>query len=215
MSKPVVIVDYGIGNLYSVTRAFESCGAAVRLTTDASHIAEAERVVLPGVGAFEDGMKGLAQRGQIDPIKRFIASGRPFLGICVGMQLLLEVGEEFGEHAGLGVIPGRVKPIPTTGIDGKPHRVPHIGWTPLVSPVHRPDWQGTLLQSLPPDPAVYFVHSFAPVPAKQEDRLADCLYDGQRISAVVRSGNAYGCQFHPEKSGPVGLKIVENFLGLP
>jgi glutamine amidotransferase len=214
MSKPLVIVDYGIGNLFSVTRAFESRGADVRLTTDGSHIEEAERVVLPGVGAFEDGMKGLRQRGQIEPIKRYIASGRPFLGICVGMQLLLDTGEEFGEHAGLGVIPGRVKAIPATGTDGAPHRVPHIGWNALVPPPHRPEWSATVLEGLVESPAVYFVHSFAPVPADEGHRLADCLYDGQRISAVIRSGNVYGCQFHPEKSGPVGLKIVENFLSL-
>ena len=214
MSKRVVIVDYGIGNLFSVTRAFQSRGAEVTLTTDGRHIEGAERVVLPGVGAFEDGMKGLRQRGQIEPIKRYIASGRPFLGICVGMQLLLEVGEEFGEHAGLGVIPGRVKPIPATGTDGTPHRVPHIGWNALVPPPHRPEWSATVLEGLAESPAVYFVHSFAPVPAEERHRLADCLYDGQRISAVVRSGNVYGCQFHPEKSGPVGLRIVENFLRL-
>ena len=214
MNKRVVIVDYGIGNLFSVTRAFESCGATVRLTTDGSHIAEAERVVLPGVGAFEDGMKGLRQRGQIEPVQHFIGSGRPFLGICVGMQLLMEVGEEFGEHAGLGIVPGRVKPIPATGIDGRPHRVPHIGWSCLVPPLHGRDWKGTILQDLPQEPSVYFVHSFAPVPSRDADRVADCLYDGQRISAVIRSGNAYGCQFHPEKSGPTGLKIVQNFLGL-
>ena len=214
MTKPVVIVDYGIGNLFSVTRAFESRGAVVHLTTDGSHIEDAERVVLPGVGAFEDGMKGLHQRGQIEPIKRYITSGRPFLGICVGMQLLLEIGEEFGEHAGLGVIPGRVKAIPATGADGTPHRVPHIGWNPLVLPPHRPEWSATVLEGLAESAAVYFVHSFAPVPADDRYRLADCLYDGQRISAVIRSGNVYGCQFHPEKSGPVGLKIVENFLSL-
>jgi imidazole glycerol-phosphate synthase subunit HisH len=214
MSKPVVIVDYGIGNLFSVARAFESQGATVRLTTDGSGIEEAERVVLPGVGAFEDGMKGLTQRGQAEPIKRFIASGRPFLGICVGMQLLLDVGEEFGEHAGLGVIPGRVKAIPATGSDGKPHRIPHIGWNDLVAPPQCPGWEGGLLAGLPAQPSVYFVHSFAPVPAEEKHRLADCYYDGRQISAVIRSGNAYGCQFHPEKSGPVGLRIVENFLRL-
>jgi glutamine amidotransferase len=214
MTKPVVIVDYGIGNLFSVTRAFESQGATVRLTTDGSGIEQAERVVLPGVGAFEDGMKGLRQRGQIEPIKRYIASGRPFLGICVGMQLLLDIGEEFGEHAGLGIIPGRVKAIPATGADGKPHRIPHIGWNDLVAPPHGPAWEGGLLAGLPARPSVYFVHSFAPVPADEKHRLADCLYDGRQISAVICSGNVYGCQFHPEKSGPVGLRIVENFLRL-
>jgi glutamine amidotransferase len=212
VNRPVTVVDYGIGNLYSVTRALEVCGASVRLTATHEHIEDAERVVLPGVGAFEDGMKGLAQRGQAGPIKRFIEAGRPFLGICVGMQLLLEVGEEFGEHAGLGIVPGRVVPIPATGADGKPHRIPHIGWSALVPPESETDWSGTILAGLPENPAVYFVHSFAPVPANQKHRLADCQYDGRRISAVIREGNTYGCQFHPEKSGPAGLHILQNFL---
>ena len=212
MNRPVTIVDYGIGNLYSVTRALEVCGASVRLTTNHEHIEDAERVVLPGVGAFADGMKGLRQRGQIDPVLRFMKSGRPFLGICVGMQLLLEVGEEFGEHAGLGVFRGRVSPIPVTGTDGKPHRIPHIGWNALLPPERGRDWRGTILADLPPEPAVYFVHSFAPVPANDNVRLADCSYDGRRISAVVSTGNVHGCQFHPEKSGPIGLRILQNFL---
>lgn len=212
MSRAVTVVDYGIGNLYSVTRALEVCGASVRLTASHEHIEDAERVVLPGVGAFADGMIGLAQRGQADPIRRFIESGRPFLGICVGMQLLLDVGEEFGEHAGLGILPGRVTPVPATGADGRPHRIPHIGWNVLVPPPSAPDWGGSILASLPAEPAVYFVHSFAPVPADERQRLADCYYDGRRISASVRAGNAYGCQFHPEKSGPAGLQILRNFL---
>lgn len=214
MNRKVTIIDYGIGNLYSVTRAFEASGATVNLTVNHEHIEDAERVVLPGVGAFEDGMKGLMQRGQIDPVKRFIASDRPFLGICVGMQLLLDVGEEFGEHAGLGIIPGRVKPIPNTGVDGAPHRIPHIGWNALLPPAHRPDWSNGLLQGLPEKPAVYFVHSFAPVPRDEQHRLADCAYDGRVISAVIQSRNVYGCQFHPEKSGQIGLRIVDNFLRL-
>lgn len=213
MTRKVVIVDYGIGNLYSVARAFESCGANVTLTASHEHIESADRIVLPGVGAFEDGMKGMAQRGQIEPVKRYVASGRPFLGICVGMQLLMEVGEEFGEHAGLGIIPGRCKAIPATRADGRPHRVPHIGWNALIAPPGA-DWSSGLLAGLPENPAVYFVHSYAPVPAEEQHRLADCDYDGRRISAVVRAGNVHGCQFHPEKSGPNGLRIVANFLQL-
>ncbi len=214
MSKPVTVIDYGIGNLYSVTRALEVCGASVHLTENHERIENAERVVLPGVGAFADGMKGLARRAQADPIRRFIESGRPFLGICVGMQVLLEVGEEFGEHAGLGIFPGRVTPVPATGDDGKPHRIPHIGWNVLVPPTSRPNWDHSILAGLPADPAVYFVHSFAPEPAINDHRLADCYYDGRQICASVRAGNAYGCQFHPEKSGPIGLRILENFLRL-
>lgn len=214
MSRKVTIIDYGIGNLYSVSRSFEVSGAEVHLTSDHSHIADAERLVLPGVGAFADGMAGLAQRGQIEPLRRFIETGRPFLGICVGMQLLMDVGEEFGENTGLGIVPGRVKPVPATKEDGSPHSIPHIGWNILRVPQGGADWKSGLLSGLGTEPAVYFVHSFTPVPENEADRLADCYYDGRRISAAVRSGNVHGCQFHPEKSGPVGLKIVDNFLSL-
>ena len=212
MSLPVVVVDYGIGNLYSVTRALEVCGASVRVTASHEHIEAAERIVMPGVGAFADGMKGLTQRGQIEPLMRFIASGRPFLGICVGMQLLFDIGEEFGTHAGLGIIPGRVRPVPATAADGTPHRIPHIGWNVLVAPARHPDWSGTMLQDLPPLPAVYFVHSFAPEPADDGCRLADCYYNGRRVCAAVQAANVGGCQFHPEKSGPIGLQILRNYL---
>jgi imidazole glycerol-phosphate synthase subunit HisH len=213
VSASVTIVDYGIGNLYSVTRAFEASGAQVRVTADHRHIADAERVVVPGVGAFADGMKGLRGRNQIDPVKEFIASGRPFLGICVGMQLLHEVGEEFGEHEGLGIIPGRVVAIEATGVTGEPHRVPHIGWNALLEPAAGA-WDGSILAGLPAQPAVYFLHSFAAVPSEARHRLADCQYNGRTICAAVRSGQVYGCQFHPEKSGPLGLKIIENFLAI-
>jgi imidazole glycerol-phosphate synthase subunit HisH len=211
VSVPVTVVDYGIGNLYSVARALEVCGASVHVTTSHEGIEQAERVVLPGVGAFEDGMKGLAQRGQIEPLMRFMASGRPFLGICVGMQLLFEVGEEFGLHRGLGALRGRVQPVPATGSTGAAHRIPHIGWNVLLAPSGC-NWDGTLLRQLPAEPSVYFVHSFAPVPARESDRLADCLYDGRQVCAVVQAGNVAGCQFHPEKSGPNGLHILRNFL---
>jgi glutamine amidotransferase len=212
MNARVVVVDYGVGNLLSVCRAFEACGASVDLTGVAGRIAAAERLVVPGVGAFGDCMHELKRRGLVAPILDFIASGRPLLGICVGMQMLMEVGEEFGEHAGLGVVPGRVRAIPATGADGTPHKIPHIGWNALAKPAASTMWDGTILDDIPPGAHCYFVHSFTAEPTEGHHRLADCDYDGRRVSAVLRLGNVYGTQFHPEKSGETGLRILRNFL---
>lgn len=207
----VTVVDYGIGNLFSVCHALDNAGARVELTADAGRIDAAERLVLPGVGAIADGMDGLKRCGFIGPIQELVARGRPFLGICLGMQMMLDESEEFGLHQCLGLIPGRVVPIPTTGTDGKAHRIPHIGWNELVRP-EGADWSDTLLAGIPEQTSVYFVHSYLSVPTDPVNRLADCLYNGLVLSAAIRIGNAVGTQFHPEKSGPAGLLMLRNFL---
>lgn len=211
MNRRVTIVDYGVGNISSVRRAFEHFGAAVTVANSPEDILQADRVVLPGVGAFSDGMAELKQRGLVDPIRAFVAFGRPFLGICLGMQMMLESSEEFGRHEGLGLIPGRVVAIPATGADGTPHKVPHTGWNKLIMPGNN-RWQRSLLEQTVPGSSVYFVHSFAVIPDRPEHRLADCDYNGRVICAAVSSGSAFGCQFHPEKSAAVGLEIISKFL---
>lgn len=210
----VTIIDYGIGNMLSVARAFAHCGAEVRLSGTPEGILAAERLVLPGVGAFADGMAGLHELHLVDAVRRYAACGRPFLGICLGMQMMLDSGEEFGDHRGLGLIPGKVVAIPPTATDGTPHKIPHIGWNRLELPTPGADWRGTVLEGVVPGAAAYFVHSFTAVPADPGYRLADCHYNGRLIAAAIRSGNLYGCQFHPEKSGEVGLAIIRNFIGL-
>jgi glutamine amidotransferase len=212
MKSRVTVIDYGIGNVLSVCRAFEHVGAEVLLTNAPSEIESAERLVLPGVGAFADGMQGLREKGLDDAVRRFTATSRPFLGICLGMQMMLEVSEEFGTHAGLGLIPGKVVSIPATGADGKLHKIPHIGWNALVVPTAETAWGKSILAETAPGTAAYFVHSFTAVPAQETHRLADCLYNGRRISAAIQSENMFGCQFHPEKSGSAGLKMIENFM---
>lgn len=207
----VTIIDYGSGNLLSVARAFEQCDARVVLTADAAAIAAAEYLVLPGVGAFADGMTGLHERGLVEPIKEFALRERPFLGICLGMQMMLEESEEFGANQGLGLIPGKVLAIPPAGIDGTSHKIPHIGWNELEVP-DSISWDRTILADIAPATCFYFVHSFTAVPARHEHRLADCHYNGRLISAAIRRGHLYGCQFHPEKSGTDGLKVVRTFL---
>lgn len=215
MNPHTLIVDYGVGNLLSVTRAIEFCGAEVRISADPNAIANADRIVLPGVGAFGDCMLELQKRGLKQALMEFIATNRPFLGICVGMQILHEIGEEFGLHQGLGVIAGRVAQIPAVTADGHPHKVPHIGWSGIFPPGQDETlWQDTLLAGITPGANVYFVHSFGARPQNPENILAIYYYDGQPITAAVRSKNVYGCQFHPEKSGPIGLQIIRNFLNL-
>lgn len=210
----VTVIDYGIGNLLSVCRAFEYCGADVLITDSPEMIRQADYLVLPGVGAFADGMEGLRQRRLVEPIQSFALSGRPFLGICLGMQLMMENSEEFGFHEGLALIRGQVVAIPDTCADGTPHKIPHIGWNGLRKPFPAKEWRGTILQDTQMEDAVYFVHSFTCDPEREEDRLADCVYNGRNISAVIKAGALNGCQFHPEKSGPVGLQIIKNFLGV-
>ena len=211
MSAPVTIIDYGSGNLLSVSRAFERCGAEHLLSQDPADIETAQRLVLPGVGAFADGMQGLRDRGLIEPIRRYAASGRPLLGICLGMQMLASMSLEFGEHEGLNLIPGRVLPVPAIDLDGSSQKIPHIGWADLSMPSAK-RWSGTLFDQTPEGTSVYLVHSFHFVPDDPAHCLADCFYGGHRIAAAVQAGNTVGCQFHPEKSGEAGLRLLAAFL---
>ena len=208
----VAVIDYGVGNLLSVSRALEHCGAAVTLTADTSVILVADRVVLPGVGAFADGMAALRASGLHAVVKQVAAAGTPLMGICLGMQMLFDESEEFGVTGGLGLIPGRVVQIPSVTTTGEFRKIPHIGWNELVQPEQRGSWQTNLLQDVQFGDAVYFVHSFMAEPVSPTHRLADCLYGGVPIAAVVGRDNVLGCQFHPEKSGEVGLKILAAFL---
>ena len=207
----VAVIDYGVGNLLSVSRALEQSGAKVTITSDEKSILSARRVVLPGVGAFADGMAALKANGLDTVVRQVAAKGTPLLGICLGMQLLFDESEEFGTTAGLGLIPGRVVSIPSITTTGEPQKIPHIGWNELVLPEDNKSWKADLLTDITPGEAAYFVHSFMAVPASNSNRLADCMYGGVKISAAVHLENVVGCQFHPEKSGVVGLRILSRF----
>lgn len=215
MTARVLIVDYGVGNLYSVQRALEYCGAhEIQISSNPADIEAAERLVLPGVGAFKDGMEGLAACGLVEPILRYAASGRPLLGICLGMQMLATQSEEFGNHSGLNLIPGRVVAIPAMREDGNTRKIPYIGWSKLTRADGTPP-APTVLDSIGGDDAVYLVHSYHVLPDNADDLIATYDFEGLAITAAIKRGNVTGLQFHPEKSGQVGLDIISAFLGAP
>jgi glutamine amidotransferase len=211
MGSRITIVDYGMGNLYSVRRAVEvSGGKEICVSAKPEDIASADRVILPGVGAFEDGMRGLRERGLVESLIDYVRSGKPLLGICLGMQMFATISEEFGTHAGLDLIPGEVKAIPRKSTEGEALKVPFIGWVPIA--VEDPQMaESSCLRDLA-GRAVYLVHSFHMILRDPAHRLASYSFGGNRITAVTRKDNLIGLQFHPEKSGAAGLSIMKNFI---
>ena len=196
----IAIIDYGMGNLHSAAKALEKVGAQVVVTRDPAEVLRADKVVLPGVGAFGDCMKNLNERGLAPVIHEVIAAGKPFLGICVGLQLLFEGSEEDPGVAGLGIFKGMVRKIAAPGL-----KIPHMGWNNLEYRT-----SSSLFQGLPPAAYVYFVHSFHAVPTDESCITAVTDYGGQ-VTAAVGRGLVQAVQFHPEKSSSVGLKILANF----
>ncbi len=198
----IAVVDYGVGNLRSVERACRAVGADVLVTADPRDLAAAQGAILPGVGAFGDGMACLRTSGWVDALMAWAAAGRPLLGICLGMQLLFDESEEMGCHRGLGLLPGRVRRF-ARGLT-----VPHVGWN-QVQPVRR----SPLLEGVAPGAYAYFVHSYHVEPAEPGDVVATTDYGGPYASVVGR-GQVFGLQFHPEKSQEVGLRMLGNFAAL-
>ena len=207
----VTVIDYDCGNLFSVSRAIEISGRSFELTSDPEKIANADRLILPGVGAFGSARATLDARGLVAPIHAFVKTGRPFLGICLGMQLLFDSSEEFGAHDGLGLIPGKVAAIPSLRDDGTHRRIPNIGWCPITPP-STARWQSTMLRDLTPGAYMYFVHSFVGVPSAPDDILAVASYDSLELCAAVSHDNVTGVQFHPEKSAAEGLALINTFV---
>lgn len=200
----ITIVDYGMGNLRSVQKAFERIGAEATIAASPQEVGAAERLVLPGVGAFRDAISELRRADLVAPILDHLAAGRPFLGICLGLQLLFEVSEEGGEHEGLGVIPGRVRRFP----DEPGFKVPHMGWNRL-----KPQGDCAVFADIPADGHFYFVHSYHVVPNDEAVVAARTDYILPFVSAVARD-NLFAVQFHPEKSQRHGLQLLKNFAEL-
>ena len=207
----IAIIDYGVGNLFSLKSSLAQLGQDTVVTADPDTIRKADRLILPGVGAFGDAMDKLVATGLV-PVIRAEAEKKPLLGICLGMQMLFDESEEFGLHKGLGLIPGRVVRIPSTDVQGRPQKVPHISWDPLNPAGGRTDFAGTVLAGVTPGEECYFIHSYEAKPADEADRLADTVYGSRAVCAAAAHGSVVGCQFHPEKSGKVGLKIIEEYM---
>ena len=203
MGKNVAIIDYGMGNLRSVEKALHAVGAEAVITSDAEVIRSADKVILPGVGAFGDCMKNLEQYGLIPVIHETVESGKPFLGICLGLQLLFESSEESPGVKGLSLLPGALYKIPANGV-----KVPHMGWNSLE--IKKPDG---IFEGLPQDTFVYFVHSYY-LKAENESDVSARTFYSVSIDAAVSRGNLFGVQFHPEKSGEAGLQMLRNFARL-
>jgi glutamine amidotransferase len=200
MQPKVVVVDYGAGNLRSVSRAVAHVGFEPSITADPHDLDDADAVILPGVGAAADTMRNLRASGMEAPVRAFIASGRPFFGVCMGQQALLSVSEEGGEHECLGVIPGRVVRLP------KGQKVPHMGWNQVRQRLQHP-----LFEGIPDESYFYFVHSYVPAPDDADVVIGETDY-GVTFASVLARDNIVATQFHPEKSGEMGLRMYRNFL---
>jgi glutamine amidotransferase len=212
----IALIDYGISNLRSVQKAFAHLGTEVTLVDTPARLVQADRLILPGVGAFPAGMQGLRERGLVEPIRQAAYDGKPLIGICLGMQLLFESSDEMGETAGLGLLPGQVtrikRPAASAAADSvfrmppSPLKIPHMGWNQLDVVRHHP-----LLRDLVSGSHAYFVHSYAVYPDQPGIILATTDYGGP-FASIVGQGNVCGLQFHPEKSQAVGLNLLRNFL---
>ena len=202
----IAIVDYGVGNLFSLVASFNAIGAEGVVTSDEKVISAADRIILPGVGAFEDAAKKLFSSGLADVVKNEAKKGKPLLGICLGMQLLFEKSYEYGEHEGLGLIKGNVRPISEVIPEGL--KIPHIGWNALRFKGEK----SPIFKNINEGDCVYFVHSY--YASDCDEAVTATAEYGAELTAAVADGNVFGCQFHPEKSGEVGLSILSAFCEL-
>ena len=196
----IAIIDYGVGNLFSLTSSFQKIGEEIIVTSDVETIKKADKLILPGVGAFGDASKQLFDSGLDKTILEEVKKGKPLLGVCLGMQMLFQKSYEYGEYDGLGLIGGKVVYIDLPS----EYKIPHIGWNALQFKKKSP-----ILKYINENDFVYFVHSYHAVDC--QDYLVATTDYGMEITAIVQNGNVYGCQFHPEKSGEVGLKILKAF----
>ena len=212
-SFDVVIIDYGLGNLFSIKQACAYAGLSVQISQDKEELLAAKSVILPGVGAFGDAMDALARLDLIGPIKEVASGGTPLLGICLGQQLLFSESEEFGAHKGLDLIPGRVQYFPVQTIGGRTLKVPQVGWNTILPP-DGVSWQGTLLDGIAPGTDMYFVHSCHVVPENRDAVLTTTTYGDVEFCSGCRLGNITAFQFHPERSGREGLTVYSNLAKL-
>lgn len=204
------IIDYGIGNLRSVANAVKHVGAKPIVSSDEKILKTCDRLILPGVGAFGYGMKAISETGLRDVIFETVEAERPLLGICLGMQMLLEHSSEFGSHQGLGIIPGNIDIFQGKPDEKSTLRLPNVGWLPITPTKNMSGLAATLFDDIPESARYYFVHSYK-ASAENSNCVATSKYKSQNFAAIVAKGSVIGAQFHPEKSGPAGLKLLEKF----
>jgi len=207
------IVDYGLGNLFSVKRACEYVGLRAEITSDPALVGRANAVILPGVGAFGDAMRTLRHLGLSDALREVAASGRPLLGVCLGLQLLMERSCEFGEHEGLGIIPGDVVRFQEPRCGDRALKVPQVGWNRVWRPTEDA-WDDTVLADTPDGAHQYFVHSYYARPIEERFVVARSRYGSTEFCSAARVGNVLACQFHPERSGREGIRIYRRFAAM-
>jgi imidazole glycerol-phosphate synthase subunit HisH len=219
VSSKTAIIDFGVGNLHNILRAVRLYTDDVEICSTPEAINAADALVLPGVGAFQPAIANLDNAGLIEPIKLAAAANKPILGICLGMQLLMTESEENGLCKGLDIVAGEVRHMQPPGTAGANYKVPHIGWNSVIHRGGKREagaddalWHGTVLSELDDEPVVYFLHSYVVVPERDEDNIAVTNYGRDRFCSVMQHGNVFGCQFHPERSGHVGLQIIKNFI---
>ena len=207
----VAIIDYEAGNLFSVQHACKTVGLDCRITNKPDEVTNADALILPGVGAFGDAMNSLRILDLIQPLKDFAASGKPFLGICLGMQLLFSESEEFGNAKGLNIVEGRVTRFPEINENGEKVKIPHIGWNRIYNPSDKNGWSGTELEHIVDGEFMYFIHSFYVCPHSKDQILSLTNYEGIEYCSAVKKNNIFAIQFHPEKSAGEGIKIYRNW----
>lgn len=213
MGKNVVIIDYQLGNLFSVRQACEYLGYHAAVSSDPEDLKKADYVILPGVGAFADAMNNMQSLGFIESIHDYVDKGKPLMGVCLGLQLLLTESEEFGNTRGLDIIPGVVKKFKSTGPDDKVYKVPQIQWNTIQQPAGF-SWQNTPLQCCRDGDFMYFVHSFYADPSDRQYVLSESEYSGLQYCSSLKKDNVFATQFHPEKSGLYGVNIYKEWFTL-
>ena len=212
LTPKVAVVDYEMGNLYSISQACQHVGLTPLITKNKKDILNADAVILPGVGAFGEAMKHLQQYDLIAPIKDFVARGKPFMGICLGMQLLLTESEEFGTHKGLDLIQGRVRRLHSQSTSNSISKIPEVGWNRIYAPLDEKNvWEKTPLQSLGKGEYMYFVHSYVVAPAEKDVVLSHTCYEGDEFCSTLHYKNIFAVQYHPEKSAHKGIEIYHQW----
>ncbi len=216
----VAIIDYGMGNLFSVQQACEHVGLRATITNSRPEIMNAAAVILPGVGSFGDAMETLERLDLVSALREVVASSKPFLGICLGMQLLMTESQEFGSHRGLGIVEGEVVHLEVSTEDSRALKVPQVGWNQIHAagsdhaPDGEPGWKSPLLNGIANGEYMYFVHSFYPKPVNEEVAVSTTQYGHLEFCSSLRVGSVFACQCHPERSGPQGLRVYRNLAGL-